>query len=208
MTQSKQARSGPGRPAGTDSTDTRARVIEAAIQCFARYGYGPATNSQIAAEAGVTAGAVFYHFGTKRQLFETVCTDVYGRIIDNTHQHLTEPLSVRGLLRALLESSMRINHQYPELAGFVATAPIDARRYPELSEPFSAVSERMTEGLSDAVRLGQSAGLIPADLDPREVARLVSAVVDGFAHAAAATDPIAMDRLTELFETLLLESGR
>ncbi|MEU7219672.1 TetR/AcrR family transcriptional regulator [Nocardia iowensis] len=204
MTRSKQVRTGPGRRAGIDSVETRQRVIDAAIDCFARNGYGPATNSQIAAVAGVTAGSVFYHFGTKPRLFEAVCAEVYGKIIERSQLALAGALSVPDLLRAVLTVSMRINHERPELAGFVATAPIDARRHAELTDAFDALSVQMNEGLAEAVVRGQGAGLIPADLDPIEVARLVSAVVDGFAHAAAATDPIAMDRLTELFETLLL----
>ncbi|NNH68520.1 TetR/AcrR family transcriptional regulator [Nocardia uniformis] len=207
MTESKRGKVGPGRPAGIDSVETRQRVIDAAIRCFAQSGYGPATNSVIAGLAGVTAGAVYYHFGTKSQLFEAVCTEVYGKIQERAAVALTGALSVRELLKALLAVSMRINHEHPELAGFVATAPIDARRHTELSEPFAAVSKGMVEGLAEAVTRGQAADLIPAELDSMHVARLILAVVDGFAHAAAATDPIEMDILDELFERLLLDAS-
>ncbi|WP_282781053.1 MULTISPECIES: TetR/AcrR family transcriptional regulator [unclassified Nocardia] len=206
MTQSKRGKPGPGRPAGIDSVDTRQRVVDAAIRCFAQHGYGPATNSVIAGIAGVTAGAVYYHFGTKSQLFETVCAEVYGRIQDRAAAAIDGALSVRELLQALLAVSMRINHEHPELAGFVATAPIDARRHAELSEAFAAVSKGMVEGVAEAVTRGQAAGRIPADLDPVQIARLILAVVDGFAHAAAASDPIEMDILDSLFERLLLDA--
>lgn len=199
---------GPGRPAGIDSGDTRQRVIDAACRCFAQYGYGPATNSLIAELAGVTAGAVYYHYGTKSKLFDAVCEDVYGKIIArSTAVAMATPHSVRGLLRAVLGESMRINHESPELAGFVATAPIDARRHPELTEAFAKQAVRMTETLAAAVCHGQEHGLIAADLDAVEVAHLISAIVDGFAHAAAATDPAAMDAMTALFDSLLLDAG-
>ncbi|PQM46601.1 TetR/AcrR family transcriptional regulator [Mycobacterium talmoniae] len=207
MTDAK-TKPGPGRPAGPDSGDTRQRVIDAACRCFAQHGYGPATNSLIAELADVTAGAVYYHFGTKSQLFDAVCEDVYGKIIArSTTAVMASPRSVRGLLRAVLDESMRINHESPELAGFVATAPIDARRHPELTEAFVKQATRMTETLATAVRHGQDHGLIPPDRDPVDVAHLISAIVDGFAHAAAATDPVAMDALTEAFESLLLDAA-
>ncbi|WP_067563187.1 TetR/AcrR family transcriptional regulator [Nocardia acidivorans] len=207
MTERKPGKSGPGRPAGSDSVDTRQRVLEAAISCFAQYGYGPATNSVIAEIAGVTAGSVFYHFGTKSRLFEAVCAEVYGRIVERSSAAIAGALSVRELLRALLSVSMRLNHEHPELAGFVVTAPIDARRHKELSEAFAAVNTTMITGLAEAVVRGQEAEQIPAELDPVQVARLILAVVDGFAHAAAASDPIAMDTLDELFEKLLLDDA-
>ena len=198
-------RSGPGRPAGVDSVDTRQRVIDAACRCFAQYGYGPATNNLISEMAGVTAGSVYYHFGSKSGLFDAVCTDVYGKIVARTVAAMDGPHSLHGLLRAVLTESMRLNHESPDLAGFVATAPIDAGRHPELAEVFGKQAAMMTEVLADAVTAGQAGGLIAAELDPVEVAVLISAIVDGFAHAAVTNDPAAMDRLNLLFGQLLLD---
>lgn len=207
VSENKVSRPGPGRPAGIDSVDTRQRVIDAACRCFAQYGYGPATNNLIAEMAGVTAGSVYYHFGTKRKLFDAVCDDVYGKIVARSSQVMAGAHTVRGLLRAVLTESMRINHESPELAGFVATAPIDARRHEELSEAFGKQAATMAEALAGAVATGQEGGLIPTDLDPVEVAGMISAIVDGFAHAAASHDAAAMDRMNQLIDTLLLEPG-
>lgn len=200
-------RSGPGRPAGTDSVDTRQRVLDAACECFAQHGYGPATNNLIAEMAGVTAGSLHYHFGSKSNLFEAVCEYVYGKIVARSVHALAGPHSVRGLLQAVLAESMRINHESPELAGFVATAPIDARRHPELSAAFAKQAEAMANTWAQAVTAGQRAGLIPDELDAVAVAGMIGAIVDGFAHAAANTDVTGMDAMNELFGRLLLESG-
>lgn len=182
-------------------------MIDAACRCFAQYGYGTATNSLIAEPAGVTAGAVYYHYGTKSKLFDAVCEDVYGKIIARSAEvAMAQPLSVRGVLHAVLGESMRINHESPTLAGFVATAPIDARRHPELTEAFAKQAVAMAETLTAAVRHGQAHGLIPADRDPAAIARMISAIVDGFAHAAATSTPADMDDMTALFDLLLLES--
>ena len=115
---------------------------------------------------------------------------------------------MRGLLRTVLAESMRINHESPELAGFVATAPIDARRHPELTQAFAKQAAMMISTLSDAVQIGQDAGLIPGGLEPVAVAGMISAIVDGFAHAAASVDVAEMDRMSDLFDDLLLESDR
>ncbi len=182
-------------------------MIDAACRCFAQYGYSTATNSLIAELAGVTAGAVYYHYGAKSKLFDAVCETVYGKIIARSAEvAMAQPLSVRGLLHAVLGESMRINHESPTLAGFVATAPIDARRHPELTEAFAKQAVAMAETLTAAVRHGQDHGLIRADRDPVAIARLISTIVDGFAHAAATTSPAVMDDMTALFDSLLLEA--
>lgn len=206
VTDTKTAKSGPGRPAGTDSIDTRQRVLAAACRCFAQYGYGPATTNQIAELAGVTAGSVHYHFGSKSNLFAAVCDDVYGQIVERSTAAVAGAKSVPGLLQAVLTESMRINHERPDLAGFVAAAPVDARRHPELAEAFARQGTRMIGSLTDAVQRGQADGLIPAGEDPVQVAHMISAIVDGFARAAAAAAPEQMDGMNRLFEALLLRS--
>ena len=51
---------------------TRHRILGAATQLFARRGYGEASVSDIAAEAGVSMGALYHHFTSKEELFRTV----------------------------------------------------------------------------------------------------------------------------------------
>ncbi len=170
MSESRAHRPGPGRPAGVDSLETRRRVIDAACRCFAQCGYGPTTNNVIAEMAGVTAGSVYYHFGTKRNLFGAVCDDVYGKIVGRSQEAISGALSVRELLRAVLTVSMRVNHESPELAGFVAAAPIDARRHPELAEAYGRQAQLMVGSLTAAVVRGQRGGRIPAELGPLRVA--------------------------------------
>ncbi len=207
MSATKAVKAGPGRPAGIDSGDTRQRVIDAACRCFAQFGYGPATNNQIAEMAGVTAGSVYYHFGTKNKLFEAVCDDVYGKILECSAPAMAGPHSMQELLSAALAESIRINHEYPELAGFVATAPIDARRHRELGAAFARQGARMTNALARSVVTGQQGGLISAEYDPVQVARVINAIVDGFAHAASVTEPSEMEAVNRLFESMLLNAA-
>jgi AcrR family transcriptional regulator len=47
---------------------TRARLLEAAAQVYARRGFAGATLDEVAGEAGFTKGAVYAHFGSKENL--------------------------------------------------------------------------------------------------------------------------------------------
>ena len=46
----------------------RSGIIAIAIDCFARYGYAGTSIDRIARAAGVTKGALYYHFRDKEQL--------------------------------------------------------------------------------------------------------------------------------------------
>ena len=61
-----------GRPRGGES-DTRERIIAAAVEVFAESGYDGTTMRAIAARAGVDSALLHHYFGTKADLFtETI----------------------------------------------------------------------------------------------------------------------------------------
>jgi AcrR family transcriptional regulator len=49
--------------------ETRARILEAAQEAFARYGYDGASVADICRRAGVTKGGFYHHFPSKQDLF-------------------------------------------------------------------------------------------------------------------------------------------
>jgi AcrR family transcriptional regulator len=51
---------------------TRAALIDAAQKLFAKQGYEATSTDQILAGAGVSRGAMYYHFATKQDVFEAV----------------------------------------------------------------------------------------------------------------------------------------
>ena len=50
------------------SLRTRARILDRALNLFAEIGYAAATNAEIADRAGLTRGAMLYHFPTREAL--------------------------------------------------------------------------------------------------------------------------------------------
>src|SRR5947207_1909 len=58
------------RPGRRDATAaTRSRLVDAALEIFARRGYDGASIDAIAAQAGLTSGALYGHFASKDDLF-------------------------------------------------------------------------------------------------------------------------------------------
>jgi len=53
---------------------TRASLLRAALAVFSTKGYAAATLEDVAAKAGVTRGAIYWHFGSKAELY-TACRE-------------------------------------------------------------------------------------------------------------------------------------
>src|SRR6266478_2816119 len=52
--------------------DRREQIINAAIQVFAQKGFSKATNKDIAREAGITPGLIYYYFESKEDLLKMI----------------------------------------------------------------------------------------------------------------------------------------
>ncbi|HBQ17539.1 MAG TPA: TetR family transcriptional regulator, partial [Myxococcales bacterium] len=63
------------------SEATTGALVRRAREAFGEAGYAAASVEQIAEEAGLTKGAVYYHYRSKRGLFEAVFRDVSREIV-------------------------------------------------------------------------------------------------------------------------------
>src|SRR5713101_7516587 len=62
-----------GRPTPeSKSARTRKRILDAGAAAFRRDGYASVTLKDIAALAGLRAGSLYYHFGSKEEIVEEV----------------------------------------------------------------------------------------------------------------------------------------
>jgi len=52
--------------------DRREQIIDAAMRVFAQKGYSKATNKDIAREAGITTGLIYYYFDSKEVLLKAI----------------------------------------------------------------------------------------------------------------------------------------
>ncbi|WJV47454.1 TetR/AcrR family transcriptional regulator [Streptomyces flavofungini] len=92
---------------------TRALVIRAAAELFARDGYGDVTYRQIAAAAKVSVGSLTFHFASKSELADTIQTEgaqaarlAVERVTDAGGPALGQVLGITIELTRLLEDDV------------------------------------------------------------------------------------------------------
>jgi AcrR family transcriptional regulator len=68
--------------------ETRARLVEAALDVFGHQGFDGATTREIAKTAGANLAAIVYHFGSKEALYGAVAEHVVGEISGRIGQPL------------------------------------------------------------------------------------------------------------------------
>ncbi|WP_043724761.1 TetR/AcrR family transcriptional regulator [Nocardia asiatica] len=104
-----------GRPPAAESTasDTRERIVRAAIDLFAEKGFHGTGVAEIGERADVQRGALYYHIGSKEDLLWQILRDYIQRMLADAEQIADGPGDPVTKLRGLIHSHVRliIRHQ-------------------------------------------------------------------------------------------------
>jgi AcrR family transcriptional regulator len=66
--------------------ETRTKLIAAGRKAFATLGYADASMDDFTAEAGLTRGALYHHFGDKKGLFQAVVSQIDAEMAERLRQ--------------------------------------------------------------------------------------------------------------------------
>jgi TetR/AcrR family transcriptional regulator, transcriptional repressor for nem operon len=168
-----------------DPERTRERLLQEAFREVYRSGFQSASLDTILAEAGVTKGALYYHFSSKEALGyaiveEVIAPDLRGKwlrplqsgkdpidtLIGIVQGESVRPEDVRG--------GCPLNNLAQEMS------PLDEGFRKRLAMVFRA----WQEGVAAALREGQIRGSVRRDAEPAEAAGLLVAMVEGYVSLA------------------------
>lgn len=179
---------------------TRARLLDAAIARFAADGL-EASFDAVAADAGVTKGALYHHFASKQGLVEAVYREAIQR-------HATQVVAAsskgtgRERLLGLVASSVELYSSNTPFYRLLAQLHDAASRSPALGQIAERSQRNQLDYFTAAVVRGQRDGSVRADLDPEALALVVRASVLGLLVPPRVAPPL-LSRFTSLMEDLL-----
>ncbi len=156
-------------PASARGQRSRRELTEIAIDCFARYGFQGSSIDRIARMAGVTKGAIYYHFRDKEDLLASAVADRVAEF-ETRVQRACEGADPAQALRRIAEVSAAHaeSNDHPR---FVITLMVEAIETNErISAQLRDMMRRFRAFVRAIVRDGQERGLFRGDRDARAVA--------------------------------------
>jgi AcrR family transcriptional regulator len=160
MASSPQSGRRRGRPPATDSTDTLRTLLDTSRALFAERGYDAVTNKELAAAAGLTAGALYHYVESKLDLYVAVDDDVRELIYSRFQKAVSSAPTFIGKLEAVLDAAAEMNAEDATLAAFVGVVRTDLRRHPEIAERLSEPMRQREQFFLDIVDVGIRTGEI------------------------------------------------
>ncbi len=164
-----------------DPERTRRRLLDAAFQEIYRSGFRSADVDAILANAGVTKGALYYHFDNKEALGYAVVDEV---ITNNLHQKWVQPLRnakdpIDVLVRIVQSESLEredVKRGCPLLNLSQEMSGLDEGFRRRTAKVYKAWHDAM----AGALRGGQKRGIVRSDINANETATLLIATWEGY----------------------------
>ncbi|MDP6542568.1 MAG: TetR/AcrR family transcriptional regulator [Phycisphaerae bacterium] len=177
---------------------TRRRLLEVAFGVIHRKGFQAAGLNEILEQAGLTKGAMYYHFGGKNALGYAVVEEIVGELI---HERWIAPLvSAEGDALTKIPRVMRSAAEEMDESDIALGCPLGnlAAEMSALDDGFAqridAIYQRWRDALAAAIVAGK------ADDDPQRIATFVVAAISGSLAQAKvlARRDILLNGITEL----------
>ncbi len=145
-------------PVQQRAEETRARILEAAAECFAQQGYEAASVADICERAGVSKGAFYHHFPSKQDLFMALLSDWLEALDAGLRRAQAEASDVPSALRDMAGMVgfvlMSAGERLPMFLEFWTHAARD----PDIWAATIAPYRRYREFFADLVRAGIAEG--------------------------------------------------
>jgi len=197
-----------------DPERTRGRLLQAAFQEIHRSGFRSADLDAILARAGVTKGALYYHFDNKEALGYAVADEV---IATKVHQKWVQPLrNIENPIDVLIRifQSESLKREDVQRGCYLLNL---SQEMSGLDEGFRRRTARVYKdwhgAMAEALRGGQKRRAVRSDINANETATFLIAAWEGYAVLGKnSQDPRMMKSglrsMIRLLESLRAKGGR
>ena len=169
------------QPKQSRSQETFDSILEAAAAVFALRGYEQSTTHQVAAEAGVSVGALYRYFDSK----QAILLELYSRELSMLRQKALDEFTLadlvskdlRQLLKKTLSMVFRIHGERPGLRRVLAE---QSRKIPELSRLRASMDAEIHGAVRQILAAVPGVNLQDLEVSAYLVTVFISSLLDDF----------------------------
>lgn len=158
--------------------ETRARILEAALDLFSRSGYNAAGVAEICQRAGVSKGAFYHHFPSKHAVFMNLLEAWLGQLQPGIEMQLASAPDIPSGLTAMTSLAPAVFSQAENRLPLFLEFWTQASRDPAVWEATVAPYRQFLELFSGYMQRGVDEGSLNR-IDPPTASRTVLALVLG-----------------------------
>jgi AcrR family transcriptional regulator len=193
-----------GRPPNSDSVATRRAILAAASAQLASVGYTRMNLQTVAAEVGITRGAIYRYFDSKRELVRAAVVDAPAAYEELIAQYVLVEQGLLEQLRALIHVTVSTSFQYPRSSlNYFELARL-AEEDENIADVFRTRSIRIRSVIMDLVRQAEQRGELSVNADQAGIVDAISGLLWSMgAGASEAPNDVVRRQVLRATELLL-----
>lgn len=161
---------------------TREKLLDVALPIFSKKGYAKTTLSDIAKEAGLTRGAIYWHFGGKSELYNALVEERFSNANKLILDIFTDNRSPLEKIHNLLITSMEYVEKDKEYRAIMELTLLKTEVIGEV-EDMMKIKEEGTKAMigevEKIIEKGKSLGQFRDDLNSKSVAISIISLING-----------------------------
>jgi TetR/AcrR family transcriptional regulator, acrAB operon repressor len=157
---------------------TREELLAQSLALFAKRGVSNISLDDVAAAAGVTKGAIYWHFRNKDELLQAILDRIRSRWHDRVLAPVTKASNPRVRLERLFDGYAQLFGETPEVCLFLQQTLLDTQNKP-CFERVAAVFEQTTAFIKRILDDGKRDGYFHKSLDSRTTASAIIGSLSG-----------------------------
>jgi AcrR family transcriptional regulator len=183
--------------------ERRTQILQAARVCFIRRGYAETRVDDIAEEAGLSKGGIYFHFKSKRAILDALYADQQRQTRELLDLNLQLEGSPADQLRALATGLLQHFTRAEDQRKFLIVLAEMGIRDPVLMESVNAAHRNYVAALRNQMQAGIALGVF-RDVDAHQTAMLLKLLIDGIEQGLALGYDIDVLPLLETGLTVIL----
>lgn len=184
--------------------EVKEKILASAIELFSKFGYANVKMSQIAENADLTTGAVYYYFESKAEILDIIAVHYIGRVAT-----IAEDVYLRSDLSPKEKLSLLINEHCEGVAKYKPHLAIFYQDHKHLStQTFENAIEMNSRFLTYTTRIiqeGMDAGIFRKDIDAKVAALGIIGMGNWVYQWFSPKGLYRADEIGGFFEKLMLE---
>lgn len=160
------------------SIETRSRILQAALACFAEQGYDATGVAAICQRAGVSKGAFYHHFASKQALFVALLDDWLAAIDERMADSRTAAGSAPDALQRMAGTFGQVFRDASGKLPLFLQFWTQAARDPLIWEATTAPFRRYHQSFAELIAAGIAEGTL-RQTDPDQAAHAIVSVAVG-----------------------------
>ena len=161
---------------------TRATLLKTALSVFSAKGYAATTLDDVAKAAKVTRGAIYWHFKSKADLYNTLVQEFSARGAVVVQQAVAQGGTLIDILRRIFVRVCTLIEEDKETRAVMELTLFKTGLNPELQigrKKQIEAGNALLQGITEAMSQGIAQGVLRSDIDPADMARAFIAFENG-----------------------------